>query len=318
MIIPFFLVMLGCCVALALFASGEPASTKVVSARLATISSRIGEGTEHQITLTQKSKQRLSDRIGERVKSYRLGESLEQLLIHAASNLSVGKVLMLSSTIAVATMAVMHVFVDSWLIVLCVSPVSAISPYGYLLFQRSRRVAKFNAALADAIDLMARALRAGHSMASSIEVIAEQSPEPLATEFAMCFQQQKFGIPFRDALLAMGQRVPSDDLQFLITAVLVQKETGGDLTDILDRTTAVIRDRIRIQGEISTRTAQGRMTGWILSSMPLILLVVINFISPGYTDVLFADSLGQKLLIGGAASILVGGFIISKIVDIKV
>jgi len=155
-------------------------------------------------------------------------------------------------------------------------------------------------------------------MASSIEVIAEQSAEPLAGEFAICFQQQKFGIPYRDALLAMGERVPSEDLQFLITAVLVQKETGGDLTDILDRTTAVIRDRLRIQGEVSTRTAQGRLTGWILSALPIVMLFVINIITPGYTHVLFTDPIGQKLLIGGGVLILTGGFIISKIVDIKV
>jgi tight adherence protein B len=207
---------------------------------------------------------------------------------------------------------------DSWLAALPAALAGAFVPYAWLLFKRSSRLAKFNEALADAIDLMARALRAGHSMASSIEVIAEQSPEPLAGEFATCFQQQKFGIPYRDALLSMGERVPSEDLQFLITAILVQKETGGDLTDILDRTTAVIRDRIRIQGEVSTRTAQGRMTGWILSALPVVMLVVINIVTPGYTHVLFSDPLGQKLLIGGGILILIGGFIISKIVDIRV
>jgi tight adherence protein B len=116
----------------------------------------------------------------------------------------------------------------------------------------------------------------------------------------------------------MGERVPSDDLQFLITAVLVQKETGGDLTNILDRTTAVIRDRIRIQGEVSTRTAQGRMTGWILSALPIVLMVGINIITPGYTHVMFTDPIGQRLLIAGGVLIFFGGFIISRIVDIRV
>jgi len=225
---------------------------------------------------------------------------------------------MIGASVALGCGIVVQWLTEMPLVAMLSAAIAALGPYLYLLFQKSRRVGKFNDALADSIDLMSRALRAGHSMASSIEVISQQSPEPLATEFATCFQQQKFGIPFRDALLAMGERVPSDDLQFLITAVLVQKETGGDLTDILDRTTAVIRDRVRIQGEVSTRTAQGRLTGWILSSLPIILLILINIITPGYSTVLFHDPLGQKMLMAGGGLILVGAFIISKIVDIKV
>jgi tight adherence protein B len=314
----FFLLMLVCCVALVLFASREPVSKKTVGARLATLSTKIGENGGNRIALAEKSKLRFSDRIGERLKSYHLGEGLEELIMHAGSGMSVGKVLMVGSATALAAGIATHLVLESTVVALLSAAVGAFIPYGWLLFQRSSRLGKFNAALADAIDLMARALRAGHSMASSIEVIAQQSPEPLASEFATCFQQQKFGIPFRDALLSMGERVPSDDLQFLITAVLVQKETGGDLTDILDRTTAVIRDRIRIQGEISTRTAQGRLTGWILSALPIALLIVINIITPGYTHILFSDPLGEKLLMAGGVLILIGGFIISKIVDIKV
>jgi len=187
-----------------------------------------------------------------------------------------------------------------------------------LVRKRSKRLKKFTKALPDAIELMARALRAGHSMASSIEIIAEQTPKPLSSEFAICFQQQKFGIPFRDALLEMGERVPSRDLHFLITAVLVQKETGGDLTEILDRTTVVIRERVRIESEIRTYTAQGRLTGWILSCLPIAMLTLINVITPGYSHILFYDPLGQKLLYAGATCIGIGALIIRKIVDIKV
>ena len=165
---------------------------------------------------------------------------------------------------------------------------------------------------------MARALRAGHSISSAIEIVAEQSAEPLACEFATVFHQQKFGIQFRDAILQLGDRVPSRDLHFLITAILVQKETGGDLTEILDRTTRVIRERIRIQGEIQTYTAQGRLTGWILGGLPIIMLGLINIVTPGYSHILFHDPLGQKMLYAGGILIVVGGLIIRKIVDIEV
>ena len=165
---------------------------------------------------------------------------------------------------------------------------------------------------------MARALVAGHSIGSSIEMVAEESPEPLAFEFVQVYQQQRLGLHFRDALLQMGSRVPSRDLQFLVTAILVQKETGGDLTEILARTSYVIRERVRIEGEVRTRTAQGRLTGWILGLLPIVMLVLINVVSPGYSDVLFHDPLGQKLLYAGGGLIVVGALIIRKIVDVQV
>jgi tight adherence protein B len=116
----------------------------------------------------------------------------------------------------------------------------------------------------------------------------------------------------------MGSRVPSQDLHFLITAILVQKETGGDLTEILDRTAHVIRERVRIEGEVRTHTAQGRLTGWILGLLPVIMLVLINLINPGYSAILFHDPTGQKLLYTGGALIVLGGLVIRKIVDVQV
>jgi tight adherence protein B len=196
--------------------------------------------------------------------------------------------------------------------------IGSLLPYFLLRFKRNRRVKAFNSQLPDAIDLMARSLIAGHSMGSSIELISGQSPEPLAGEFVQVFQQQRLGLHFRDALLQMGRRVPSRDLQFLITAILVQKETGGDLTEILDRASHVIRERVRIEGEVRTRTAQGRLTGWILALLPIVMLGLINLISPGYSSVLFHDPTGQRLLYLGAALIAIGALIIRKIVDVQV
>jgi tight adherence protein B len=317
LLILFFSVMFATCVGLVMFASRQPLSQKIVQARLTNLAST-DDGSQGQIRLAEKSKQRLSDRISERVRSYHFGESLETLIIHSGVSTSVGRILMLSAALAIGAAVVTHWFLQPLWAMPPAGIAAGFLPYGYLVFQRSRRIGKFNQALPDAIDLMSRALRAGHSIGSSIEVIAQQSPQPLAGEFEICFQQQKFGVPFRDALLAMGERIRSDDLQFLVTAVLVQKETGGDLTDILDRTTAVIRDRIRIQGEVRTRTAQGRLTGWILSGLPIVLMVVINIIHPGYSSVFFNDPLGQKMIIAGGVFILIGGFIISRIVDIKV
>ena len=271
----------------------------------------------HQIALAEEGKEGFGDRLNHALERYGFARSLEELIRHAGSESSVGSVLLSSLLLASAAGGLAALMLPLPLGLL-VTLLGAASRYMLLRFQSSKRLKQFDTALPDAIELLARALRAGHSMPAAIEIIAEQSPQPLAGEFAACFQEQKFGIPLRDALLAMGQRVPSRDLHFLITAVLVQKETGGDLTEILDRTTLVIRDRVRIQGEVRTYTAQGRLTGWILGLLPVIMLVLINIVTPGYSRILFHDPLGQKLLYAGAALILTGGFVISRIVDIKV
>jgi tight adherence protein B len=257
-------------------------------------------------------------RLGIFLERYPIGNKLKVLLIHANSSMSLGGIVLVSAGSALACGLLCFLFLHVVLLALAVSFAGAVLPYVLLRMKRDRRLKAFNTALPDAIDLMARALRAGHSMNSSIEMIAEQAPEPLASEFVQVYKQQRLGLHFREALLQMGTRIPSKDLQFLITAILVQKETGGDLTEILDRTTHVIRDRIRIEGEVRTHTAQGRLTGWILGLLPIIMLVLINIASPGYSSVLFHDPTGQKLLYAGGALILLGGLIIRKIVDVEV
>lgn len=279
---------------------------------------RTGMAEVDPAVLSEKPSGGLVHHLGEYVQRFRFSESLRLLILHAGSTASVGSVLIASMFTALFAGALAHWVLGTLPLDLVAIASGAASRWGLLKFQKSRKLKKFNAALPDGIELMARALRAGHSMNTAIEVVAEQSAEPIAVEFAIVFQQQKFGIPFRDAVLQLTDRVPSKDLHFLITAILVQKETGGDLTEILDRTTWVIRERVRIQGEIATYTAQGRLTGWILGSLPLLMLGLINVVSPGYSHILFHDPLGQKLLYAGAGMISIGCLIIRKIVNIEV
>lgn len=307
-------------VAVVLFVSAPAGIQKTVQARLEVLQNIGFEAPENErLHLADKEpKRKISGRLTEWFKSYHFAENLELLIMYSGTKQSVGSVILMSLGASAIAGFIVNWFNGPVLLVVICAAVGTSFPYLLLRFKKGSRLKKFEAALPDAIDLMARALRAGHSIASSIEIIAEQTPQPLSSEFALCFQQQKFGIPFRDAITSMGQRVPSKDLHFLITAVLVQKETGGDLCDILDRTTHVIRERGRIQGEIRTYTAQGRLTGWILSALPVAMLCLTNLITPGYSSVLFHDPLGQLLLGAGIVFILLGAFIISKIVDIKV
>ena len=191
-------------------------------------------------------------------------------------------------------------------------------PILILRVKATRRLTKFNQKLPDALDLIARALRAGHSISAAIEIVAEEGAEPLRSEFGEVYKQQNFGIPQRDALLQLGRRVPSADLQIVITAMLVQKETGGNLVEILDRTTAVLRDRMRIEGELRVHTAQGRLTGWILCLLPVVMFCLISIANPGYSNVLIHDPVGRKLTYTGICMMAMGGLLIRKIVRIRV
>lgn len=292
------------------------ADRKVVQ-RLSVIHRAHNQADVEMIELAQKA-HRISDSIGQAFARFKFSEHLQNLLIYAGRTETVGFVVLVSLVWAAADCAIEVFFHLPLLAVIAGTVQSLFVPYLWLRRKKSKRLKAFNEGLPDATDLMARALRAGHSTGSSIEIIAEQSREPISGEFGRCFQRQKFGIPFRDALLELGERVPSKDLHFLITAVLVQKETGGDLTQILDRTTSVIRERIRIEGEVRGYTAQGRLTGWILAGFPIVMLVLINVFSPGYTHILFVDPLGQKLIYTGVGLMAVGAFIISRIVDVKV
>jgi tight adherence protein B len=249
---------------------------------------------------------------------FRLYTSLHQLIEQANSKSNPGKVVLTSLALAIVSFVLVALFVPALAVQIVAAVVAGAAPVLLLRFQRSRRLKAFNEVLPDAIDLMARALRAGHSVASAIEVISEQAREPVASEFGLVYQQQNFGLPFRDALMSMAQRIQSKDLQFVITAMLVQKETGGNLAEILDRTTHVIRERLRIYGEVRIKSAQGRLTGLILSLLPIVLGVLINLMNHGFEKPLFEEQIGRIMLYAGACMLCIGSFIISRIVDIEV
>ena len=244
-----------------------------------------------------------------------LYSTLQALLLQADSKMTVGTVLATCFGVAIAVGIVTYGFTGLALIGAGAAVVAGFLPLMVLRFRRNRRVAKFNASLADCIDMMARSLRAGHSMVSAIGIIADQAPQPAKFEFGEVSKKQNYGLPLRDSLMQMLDRVPSQDLRVFVTGLLVQKDTGGNLAEILDRIVFVIRERVRIQGEIRTHTAQGRMTGWILSALPIVLLLIINVVDPGYSSVLFNDPVGREMMYTGIVLLCVGGFIIRQIIN---
>lgn len=191
-------------------------------------------------------------------------------------------------------------------------------PVCWLLLRRRKRLRKFAAQLPEALELVARALRAGHSLAAGFRLVATEASQPISGEFGRVFEEQNLGIPFEEALDSMTERVPNLDLKFFVTAVVLQRQTGGDLAEILDKIGHLIRERFKIWGQVQALTGEGRLSGIVLLALPPLLFVAVYRMNPDYLMVLFTDDLGKKMLIGGVLMQLLGALVIRKIVNIRV
>jgi len=191
-------------------------------------------------------------------------------------------------------------------------------PLFYVIAKRRRRLKKFASQLPDALELIARALRAGHSLAAGFDLASKEMVEPISREFGRIFEEQNLGIPLDQALRSATERVPNLDLKFFATAIILQRQTGGDLAEILDKIGKLIRERFQIWGAVQALTGEGRLSGVVLLALPPVLFVTVYRMNPDYVMVLFTDPLGKKMLIAGVLSQIFGALVIRKIVNIKV
>lgn len=196
--------------------------------------------------------------------------------------------------------------------------VGAVMPYSYASFRRGRRFQKFEELFPEAIDTLARAVRAGHAFTTALELISNEISEPIASEFRKLFEEQKFGLPVRDALLNLTERVPLVDVKFFVTAVMLQRETGGNLAEILDNLSYLIRERFKIMRQVRVYTAQGRLTMMLLMGLPPIIVITMLIMNPAFIRPLFADPIGHTLIVAGITLQTVGYFIIRRIIRIQV
>ncbi|QDU64612.1 Bacterial type II secretion system protein F domain protein [Planctomycetes bacterium Pan216] len=196
--------------------------------------------------------------------------------------------------------------------------ICAFMPLGFVFFMRKRRLAKFGAQLCEGLELVARALRAGHSLAAGMHVVSEEMPDPIAKEFGRVWEEQNLGISIEQAMRNLAERVPNLDLRFFVTAVIIQRQTGGDLAEILDKIGYVIRERFKIMGMVKALTGEGRLSGVVLLALPFGLLLLMMQISPTYIRLLWTHPMGQKMSVFAIISMIFGALLIRKIVNIKV
>jgi tight adherence protein B len=207
---------------------------------------------------------------------------------------------------------------DSILIALPIGLLLGAVPFAFVLHKRSKRLDLFQQGLPEALDLMVSALRAGHSLIASMGSVARECADPVGCEFKACFEEQNYGLDLKAAMDNLIKRVPLQDLRIFATAIMIQKESGGNLAEVLDKTSHVIRERFRLKRQVGVHTAQGRMTGWVLTLLPIVLGTALYFVNPDMMSILWKNPTGVKMLWTAGGMIVVGGLIIHKIVNMDV
>jgi tight adherence protein B len=247
-----------------------------------------------------------------------LGPRLQRLLDQADLKWTPGRLLLLCVVCAVvpaylANLRFQHVFPA-----LLIGLLTGAAPMGWVLIKRAKRMELFIKELPEALDLMVSGLRAGHSLISALGLVASECPDPVKSEFRACFEEQNYGVELKTAFENMIRRIPEHDLKIVTSAIMIQRESGGNLAELLDKASDTIRQRFRLKRQIRTHTAAGRMTGLILSCLPLFLGIMIYFINPDLMSVLWKNPMGIKLMWISGGMMVLGGLIIRHIVNIDV
>jgi tight adherence protein B len=243
---------------------------------------------------------------------------LQDYVVQSGLTMKPAKLILISAVAGLGSYLIASYFIAHFYASLPIGIIAAVIPFAVVAVLRSRRLHKFEEHFPEALDLLGRAVRAGHAFTTGLEMISKECPEPLGGEFRTTFEEQNFGLPLRDALLNMTERVPIIDVRFFVTALLIQKETGGNLAEILDGLARVIRDRFRIYREVRVRTAQGRLTAGILIALPIFMMLILSVLNPHYIGVLFTDPKGPMVLITAGVMQLIGSAILWKIIHFEV
>jgi len=240
------------------------------------------------------------------------------LLRQSGQPFTVSQVMGVSLCAAVLTAWISSYFLPATVLAVAVGIIAGIIPYVYLIVMREMRFRKCDELLPEAIDLMARGLRAGHALTAVLEMVSQEIAEPIGSEFKRLHEEHALGLPLREATMNLVSRLPRDDMRFLATAILLQKETGGNLAVILDKTSAVARERARLRGQLRIYTAQGRVTGWVLCLMPFIMFGLLSMLNWQFERLLFTEHMGRVMVYGGLVLMGCGVLWIRKIIDVKV
>jgi tight adherence protein B len=243
---------------------------------------------------------------------------LSKLIEQAAVQITPGGIVLASVALAAGAAALCSLFVQQTIAVVVAGVAGLAAPTVWLIRRRTLRFKRFEEQFPEALDLLSRAIRAGHAFQTALGMVAAELPAPVGPEFKKTFEQQNFGLPLRDALNQLADRVPILDVRFFVTAVAIQRDTGGNLAEILDNLAGVVRERFKIRRQVRVHTAHGRFTGYVLLALPGFLAVMLTQINPDMMHLLFTERIGQIMLAGAVILQTVGFFWIRHVIKIEV
>jgi tight adherence protein B len=307
-------------IALVAFAStsGDRQAKQVIATLDSALATESRESRNEILNLRKSDKLSTIPWLNQRLLNLQLGPWLRSLLAQADLKWTVGGMLSMCMLCFLVPAYVIYWRLGSVPLAILVGAFLGFIPVGIALFKRGRRFGKFEQGLPEALDLMVSALRAGHSLIAAMGLVSRECPDPIGTEFRICFEEQNYGLEMKTAIDNLLTRVPMQDLRIVATAIMIQKETGGNLAEVLDKVAWVIRERFRLKRQVATHTAQGRLTGIILTLLPLVLGVALYFVNPELMSVLWTRPIGIKLLWASGIMIFIGGLIIRHIVNMEV
>jgi tight adherence protein B len=310
-------------VALAAFAIGSllderNARARLIRERLATVQKAPERAPEEELALLRDEQLSQIPALDNLLRRSARVSAIQKVLLQAGISMRAGNFIGLCIVIGIVVGFAVLTWSKNPAVAWAGMMIGFLLPYSFVSYRRTKRFEKFEELFPEAIDTLARAVRAGHAFTTALEMISNEISEPVAGEFRQLYEEQKFGMPVRDALVNLTDRMPLVDLKFFVTAVMLQRETGGNLAEILDNLSYVIRERFKIQRQVRVYTAQGRLTmAFLMALAPAVVALLLVF-SPDFVKPLFSDPIGHSLLVAGVTLQTIGYFVIRKIIKIQV
>lgn len=276
------------------------------------------EGGNGEVSILKQRRYSKNDGIDRLLHKVRIANAIDRLILQAGVRWSVSQFIVASAAMMLSGLVMVQVWAVPLLAKLIIIGLLTAIPYGMLRRARRQRLIKIEQQLPEAADFIARALRSGHSFTNVLQMVGSELPEPLCGEFRAAHEEINYGVPLNEALHNLADRIPLTDLRYLVIAVLIQRESGGNLAEILHNISHIIRERLKLVAQVRVLSAEGRMSAWILGLLPFVVIVLMSATSPKYISLLWTDPTGVKLLWYGAGMILIGVLWLRRVIHIRI
>lgn len=292
--------------------------SRVIKKRLDDLSGDPQQTPEKVSILLEEEKHSAIPFVDRLLRLFAVGDQIKKLIVQAGARTTPGIVVLAMGSFGMLTLLIVHLLTQNLLISVVLAPAASAFPIYYLIYKRTKRVREFEELLPEALDMIVNALRSGFTFELAIKMVAQEMADPIGYEFAVVFEEQNLGVTLADALAGLRYRVPSDDLDILIITLILHRRTGGNLAEVLEKSSTTIRDRFRLKREVRTKTAHGRFSGFVLIMLPLGLIAILLSMAPDYFFQMLDDKVGKYLLTTAVIMQIIGIFVIKKIINIKI